>query len=622
MSTGIHNPVNALAVYNGELFATSSPGGHDGDVNAPGIWRWTGEAWSDLAPAGTLDSSSIVTAVAMCLFEGRLAVSYQLGDEIGRTRVALWDGQSWEQLPTTDINIGSLLEFQGSLYAGGSRLQPSPSMNLRRWNGSEWMVATPWSFPPSDPSPVFALCVHDNRLWISGDFPWSASQRHDLWTWNGTQWGLYGTIPGNIFEMALHDGLLHIGGNMTGAGDVGFSSIAVWDSGWRAVSSSGATNGTVYAFLPHGGELAVAGSFEVIEGFPARRIAKWDGAHWSSFGNGLNGNVYGLVKHQGQLVALGSFSNTVGGVGSPNIAVWNGSSWGGCGRGLQGGPSRYGLHGAVMGDDLYVCGRFDYVDNNLPVRDLAKWNGEQWSGVQTEAGEVRADNDVNDIAIFEGDLIIGGLFRTPTRAIGRYNGVTWEPMSPGQRLNEVDAVEVHNGELYIAGSLASGGDPPLRGIAKWNGGSWEPVGGGIGEQPLILRMVSTPYGLVVTGQNLRLGMTDEDDGLTRSMLLWDGENWIDIMGEGLELIFGIYGDAGSLFVGGTFDQIGGVQASRIAEWRIALDTDRSGGVDLADVFGFLSAYFQNARWTDWNEDGTWTVEDVFAYLSDWFAGCP
>jgi hypothetical protein len=60
------------------------------------------------------------------------------------------------------------------------------------------------------------------------------------------------------------------------------------------------------------------------------RVARWDGASWSSLGSGLDGTVRALAVFDdgsgAALYATGTFT-TAGGVPANNIARWDGASW-------------------------------------------------------------------------------------------------------------------------------------------------------------------------------------------------------------------------------------------------------------------------------------------------------
>lgn len=51
------------------------------------------------------------------------------------------------------------------------------------------------------------------------------------------------------------------------------------------------------------------------------------------------------------------------------------------------------------------------------------------------------------------------------------------------------------------------------------------------------------------------------------------------------------------------------------------DFDRSGVVNTADIFTFLSAWFAQSMTADFDGSGTVAVPDIFAFLSVWFEGC-
>lgn len=51
------------------------------------------------------------------------------------------------------------------------------------------------------------------------------------------------------------------------------------------------------------------------------------------------------------------------------------------------------------------------------------------------------------------------------------------------------------------------------------------------------------------------------------------------------------------------------------------DFNNAGGVTVQDIFDFLSAWFANVPSADFNNAGGITVQDIFDYLSAWFTGC-
>jgi hypothetical protein len=59
----------------------------------------------------------------------------------------------------------------------------------------------------------------------------------------------------------------------------------------------------------------------------------------------------------------------------------------------------------------------------------------------------------------------------------------------------------------------------------------------------------------------------------------------------------------------------------ITPWPARADFDHSGALSAEDIFAFLSAWFARAPGADFNLDGVVTVPDIFEFLNGWLAGC-
>jgi len=65
------------------------------------------------------------------------------------------------------------------------------------------------------------------------------------------------------------------------------------------------------------------------------------------------------------------------------------------------------------------------------------------------------------------------------------------------------------------------------------------------------------------------------------------------------------------------------QTSSAASLDVCLaDFNCSGTVTVQDIFDFLSAWFAHQASADFNDSGAVTVQDIFDFLSAWFVGCP
>jgi len=63
------------------------------------------------------------------------------------------------------------------------------------------------------------------------------------------------------------------------------------------------------------------------------------------------------------------------------------------------------------------------------------------------------------------------------------------------------------------------------------------------------------------------------------------------------------------------------QVAFLVQARCAADYDADGVATVPDIFAFLSDWFAGVDKANVNRDGSLNVGDIFAFLSDWFAGC-
>ncbi|MCX6274730.1 MAG: hypothetical protein NTV09_05950, partial [Bacteroidetes bacterium] len=134
----------------------------------------------------------------------------------------------------------------------------------------------------------------------------------------------------------------------------------------------------------------------------------------------------------------------------------------------------------TVSDLLYVGGDFSSA-GGISANSIAKWDGTTWQIIGNNE-KFSGVGSINDIAFFNGDLIVAGLFdsvgNTKVNNIARFDGTQWQPISYGFD-DEVYALEVFNGELYAGGTFFHSGLDTTPHIAKWNGNVWQPVGDGL-----------------------------------------------------------------------------------------------------------------------------------------------
>ncbi len=154
--TGTTSVVNALAVFNGALYAGGNFLSAGGESNARRIARWDGSTWSAL---GTGLCDEPVNALTV-FDDGTGLALYAAGrfteaDGVEMRRIARWDGATWSGLgagirdddsdpcwcspscncPPREAIVYDLAPFDGALYVGGDFINAGcvPSKRIAKW---------------------------------------------------------------------------------------------------------------------------------------------------------------------------------------------------------------------------------------------------------------------------------------------------------------------------------------------------------------------------------------------------------------------------------------------------------------------------------------------------------
>lgn len=192
-------------------------------------------------------------------------------------------------------------------------------------------------------------------------------------------------------------------------------------------------------------------------------------------------------------------------------------------------------------------------------------NAQQWIPLGNGTGR-----EVTAFTVYNGELVIGGWFQSPGNAIGIWNGSSYGPLGTGMTgfaNNFLTSVCVFNGELYAAGLFGNAnGVATTQCLARWNGLKWSAVGSGItmgAGIPLINCMKVYNNELYVGG------LFDNAGGVAvNNIAKWDGNTWSDVAGGtsigGLVTTMTTHGL--DLYVAGAFTTMGGTTADRIAKW--------------------------------------------------------
>lgn len=176
-----------------------------------------------------------------------------------------------------------------------------------------------------------------------------------------------------------------------------------------------------------------------------------------------------------------------------------------------------------------------------------------------------------------GDLNGGVTFRNPAGA-------------------HVSAMEVFNNELYVAGTFDTAGTIAALFQARWNGITWDSVGlGFVPGSESYIDDYKTINNILYAGGNFRglySGQPFPNQLIphTSNFAKWNGTIWSavssDDVGGSIDHVFAINSYNNELYIGGTFNQVGGVQANAIAKWD---------GVSWSNVGGGVTGGFQEIR---------------------------
>jgi len=313
--TGLNGTVKAIVVdasghlYVGGAFTTA------GSVNpANNIAKWDGSAWSALG-------SGLDNTVYALTFDAA-GVLYAGGDFTDH--LSKWDGTTWTSLGAGldgpvyalayNYTLGNILYFGGLFSA--------PYSNIASINTSTNTVIDNGGANGAIRALTYTLLDNGQypNLIAGGDFtqigtpPLAASYIARLYIPDATTWSNLTSVNGAVHALRSTPlGLLYVGGNFTtpvtrvGLYTASFSGPSTWTAYGSGV------NDVVKALAIDGsGNVFAGGDFTTAGGSTANRIAKWDGAAWSTFGTGTNAPVNALASVSNSLYIGGDFTQANG----------------------------------------------------------------------------------------------------------------------------------------------------------------------------------------------------------------------------------------------------------------------------------------------------------------------
>ncbi len=234
--------------------------------------------------------------------------------------------------------------------------------------------------------------------------------------------------------------------------------------------------------------LVIAGSFSQVQGFSTGGLAEHDPATgtWHSLGSGVSGQVMCFTVYNGELIVAGTLHRRRVARQPDRALEWqlvgplinqdgaNGAN-GPIGEATVWDPDDVG----PLQTRLVIAGSFSQVQG-FSTGGLAEHDPATGTWHPLGSG---VSGQVMCFTVYNGELIVAGTLATaggsPVNRIARWNGSSWQALGSGILGTYVRALTVYNGELIAAGLFSDAGGVPVNNIARWNGSSWAALGAGV-----------------------------------------------------------------------------------------------------------------------------------------------
>jgi hypothetical protein len=391
------------------------------------------------------------------------------------------------------------------------------------------------------------------------------------------QFGLPGTTN-RVYALRFNEDKLYASGIAVGTGGQ-FSTntgVDIFDgTNWSGTIGE-LTGGLsiIYDVGFLGNDTYVAGIFTRAGGVAATGLAKWNGSDWSNVG--FSGVALNLASDGTNLYVGGSFTN-VGSVLNTNIARYDGTNWFAMGGGVGYYSPFQNSFVYVLewhNGQLYAGGTFTNA-GNIAATNVAVWNGSSWASLGTGSAN-GVNGGVSALAFQGNDVYVGGNFGVAgggsAFGIARWSGGSWSALGAGCR-GGVSCIGILGSDIYVGGGFTNVGGVNARSFAKWNGISWTtwPTLDGVFQYPLN----DAANRMVVKGGSLYIGGDFNQAGgvIANHVARYDGSNFHpvgDAPANGFTtppINVACIGQADDgIYVGGLFTIAGKTLANRIARW--------------------------------------------------------
>jgi len=252
-------------------------------------------------------------------------------------------------------------------------------------------------------------------------------------------------------------------------------------------------NGAVHSSLPYRSShwpqetIIIGGSYQNIgnlTGFST--ISSYNGSNWNQIVEefGYSGTVFCLIPNSTYgYYAAGNFSWTYQAQTYNNIAYFDYSTKNWTSFAEIDGPIYYGY---ISGEDesLYICGDFHSSQGTI-LGNVAYWKNNKWNSLGSNSS-VGTDGPVYQIVSYNSTyLCFGGKF---SHAGGiEVSNIAWYNIQTGQYValppisDEVRAMIVVNGRLFVGGKFVDQTNSNISHVAVYFNETWRPLGSGLND---------------------------------------------------------------------------------------------------------------------------------------------
>jgi hypothetical protein len=441
---------------------------------------------------------------------------------------------------------------------------------------------------------VRTIAVIGSTVYVGGEFKNAAGigTADYIAKWNGSSWSGLGSnglgdgaINSSVFEIGLNGNLVYVGGTFINAGGVATADyVAYWNqTTWNAMGSNGSGDGALNNFVwsvhMSGSDVYVGGAFTNAAGIGnADHIALFHVGSWSAIGaSTVTGDVYTIAGSGSDLYVGGDFTNAGGMATADYLVHWNGSAWSALGSNGAGNGafSNYVVALLISGSRLYVGGLFQNAAGIATADYIAVWDGKSWSGLGSNgAGDGALNNEVEDIELFRGEIVVVGLFQDvrgnpEADRMAKFSGSTWLPVgdvgtSDGVMSAYVDDIAVSGSAIYVGGDFSN-----AAGIATADHvavatfpSPWQAIGANAADGPVNgdVKAIAVSRGsLYIGGSFTNAGGVAAADDIAR----WDGIAWRALGSNGSgngalnNWVQSIAVSGSTVYVGGLFTNVAG-----------------------------------------------------------------